>query len=537
MSTPSAVAESPASPSLTVGGILRRVFSFPVALGSLLTFVAAGLARFGVLDTDTWWHAKIGEQIARTHRWPTTDIFSFTMTGTPWIAYEWLGEVIIALSARLHGLQGEVALLMCLSASLVLLLYIYASLRSGHSKAAFVASALVVVAVAPFLTLRPQLIGYNFLLLTLICLELFRQGHRRALWVLPPLFLVWVNVHGTFVFGLAIIGLYWLSGLVGFRAGGLAAERWTAQQGRDLLLTALLCMLVLPLTPYGTRVAAYPLELAFRQPANIANIQEWQPLGFNLTLGRYLLGLLVFYFVGYAVVRPQHRLEEMVLFLLGFVAACLHIRFIAFFLLMFTPLLAALLAQWVPPYEPQKDRWAINAALVAGLVFGLVYLFPSARTLQDKTAERYPVRALEFLRQHPVAGPTFNMYGWGGYLIWATGPAQKVFLDGRADIYEYGGVLSDYIHITLIESDALPLLRKYGIQSCLLEQKAPLTTLLRALPDWRVVYSDDLSTVLVRVGDRVPNSAPPGRSSAVPSTTVPSRPAELAVRPGTQAPL
>jgi hypothetical protein len=239
-------------------------------------------SRSGVLDPDTWWHTRVGEQILRTHQWPQTDVFSFTMHGAPWIAYEWLGEVAIALSARFRGLQGETLLLMFFSSALVLLLNAYAYLRSGHSKAAFVACALLLAAIAPFFTLRPQLLGYIFLLLTMIALERYRQGSRKEVWFLPLLFVFWVNLHGTFVIGLATLGLCWLSGLFRIERHGLVAEPWTAAQRRELLLVLLLCVAALPLTPYGTRLAAYPAELGMSQPLNTANIQEWQPLGFDL---------------------------------------------------------------------------------------------------------------------------------------------------------------------------------------------------------------------------------------------------------------
>jgi len=111
--------------------------------------------------------------------------------------------------------------------------------------------------------------------------------------------------------------------------------------------------------------------------------------------------------------------------------------------------------------------------------------------------EVYPRQAVEYLREHPVAGPMFNEYGWGGYLIWKLGPEHKVFIDGRADIYEYAGVLSDYLRISQLDPDTLFLLRKYEVEGCLLERKAPLATLLAALPDWERVYSDKVSTLFV----------------------------------------
>jgi hypothetical protein len=134
---------------------------------------------------------------------------------------------------------------------------------------------------------------------------------------------------------------------------------------------------------------------------------------------------------------------------------------------------------------------------MAGLAIAAAFFYPSAQTLEAKAAERYPRGALEYLQQHPVTGNFLNEYGWGGYLIWRRGQKAEVFVDGRTDIYEYGGVLADYLHITLLEPDALSLLRKYDIRACLLVRKSPLATMLRALPEWKVGYADELSTVLI----------------------------------------
>src|SRR5713101_5106025 len=334
MATTHTVAASGAASEFARAHVLRRIFSFPVYLGALL--VAGGFvgARSNLADPDTWWHLKVGEQILRTHAWPTADSYSFAVFGTPWMAYEWLGEVIMASAARLGGLRAPT----------------------------------VLPVASPFFTLRPQLLGYIFLLVALICLEHFRRGRLWTLWVLPPLFLVWVNTHGTFVFGLMVLGLAWACGQVGFSKGGLVAERWAPAQSRRLVVIILLCVLVLPLTPYGTRLAAYPLEMSLSQPINIANIQEWQPLGFNLFLGKMFLGLLLLFFLVYALQQPRFRVDDVALLLFGVFAACVHLRFTLMFLLFFTPLLAVLLARWMPAYQPAKDRFGLNAVLLALIV-------------------------------------------------------------------------------------------------------------------------------------------------------------------------
>ena len=199
----------------------------------LATFLVGAvffIARDFSVDPDLWWHIKNGQNILATHHWPTTDMFSFTVAGQPWISTEWLGDVLFATVARIGGLQGLVALLTIMGAAVMLALYGYATLRAGNSKAGFVVATVLFVLANPSFSLRPQMLGYLFLILTLIALEKFRQGRPRALWFLPLLFLLWVNTHGSFVIGMGAIGAYWLGGLAKFQLGDLAAEAWTSAE-------------------------------------------------------------------------------------------------------------------------------------------------------------------------------------------------------------------------------------------------------------------------------------------------------------------
>src|ERR1019366_4976205 len=135
-----------------------------------------------------------------------------------------------------------------------------------------------------------------------------------------------------------------------------------------------------------------------------------------------------------------------------------------------------------------KDRYLLNAALMAAVLVIIIWYFPSQADLRQSVGKTYPVAAVEYLEHHSVPGPMYNTYGFGGYLILSRGPEHKVFLDGRSELYERGGVLADQLKIANIPPDALSLLQKYGIQSCLVNQDEPLATFLAALPDWRKVY-------------------------------------------------
>jgi len=475
----------------------RRAISFPVVLGVTLVALAFLTARLNLPDPDVWWHLAVGEEILATGQWPTQDTYSYTAAGNEWIAYEWLGEVALAQVASWGGFTSLTIFLILLCSLFLLLVYRYAYLVTGHSKAAFLATALVWPLSAVVYTLRPQLLGYVFLTLTLVCLESFRRGGRKAIWALPLVFLVWVNTHGTFIFGLFLLGWFWLSSLVRFERGGLKSEPLAPKDRRLLLAVLVACVLVLFLTPYGARIAAYPFQMALLQPTNFANIVEWQPVPFELVLGKYFL-LLLLAFLGLQLVRPAtFRLFDTGLFFLTLYMACVHRRFLVFFAIAFAPLLATQLSAWLTPYQQARDKYALNVALLLLALIGMVGYFPGPEKMEEVVAKRFPRDAVAYLQENPVPGPMLNHYAFGGYLIWARRPHPQVFVDGRVDFYEYSGVFGDYLNITRLAPNTLFLLRKYKVQACLLERSAPLATFLAALPEWEQVFSDEVSVVYV----------------------------------------
>ncbi|MFZ0880738.1 MAG: hypothetical protein WCA98_14980 [Candidatus Acidiferrales bacterium] len=508
MSASQTVAEQGSSQPISLGMALRKVFSFPVFLGVLLfagvfasTFARGTFGANLVSEGDTWWHLATGERILATHHLPVTDPYSFTVNGQPWLVYEWLGEVTIGYFGRLGGLAGLSTLLLVVSGTLLLLLYYYAYLRSANWKASFVACTLVLPLTTFFFTLRPQLIGYVFLLITLICLERFRSGRQQTLWILPPLFLIWVNVHGSFALGFLVLGVYWVSGLREFQIGGLVAKAWSPRQRLHIAYIFLLSLLAALVTPYGSRIAAYPLQPILMQPVGVASILEWMPMPFNLMMGKMLLGGLLLFIVALAAARPVFRVEDFGLFLIAMAGAILHRRLMLFLLVIFIPIIATLIRGWFSRYRPEIDHYILNAALIFLIALAIVKFSPTSDKLASILPQKFPVGAVSYLRQHPLDAPMFNEYGWGGYLIWAR-PEGKVFIDGRADIYEYAGVLSDYLDISRLAPNTLFLLRKYNVGACLLEPSNPLGTLLRVLPDWEIVYQDKTSILFVRKNPR-----------------------------------
>jgi hypothetical protein len=450
-----------------------------------------------VFTGDTWWQIAVGEEVLRTATLPTVDSYSFTVTDSDWIAYHWLADVLMALAARAGGLPALMGLLLVLAALLLLLLYYYTYLRCENPKAAFLACLLLLPVIAVSINLRPQLLGYIFLLVTLIFLERFRQRCQKSLWILPLVFLVWVNTHGTFLLGLLVLGLYWASGLVEFQRCFLEAHRWGPSQRRHLTVILLLCVLALIATPYGTQLAAYPLQIAFLQPVNVGAIEEWQPLPLDFVWAKLILGLLLLFFLAQLHSPLTWRLGEVGLLLFSIYATFVHQRMALLLVLAFTPPLAVVLTQRFFHYQAPKDRPALNVALLLLIGLLLVGLFPSRAELEAAVAWQYPRGAVEYLRQHGPPERMFALVEWGGYLTWSLGPEHKVFIDTRLDVYEYAGVFSDYMEIASVGPRVLFLLEKYEVRACLVQRTTSLATLLAELPEWEQIYADELSSLYV----------------------------------------
>jgi hypothetical protein len=498
MPIPERVTQSDPLPSAGLLTLLKKVFSFPVMMGILLVGGMYVPLRTFWIDPDVWWHIRVGATILSAHHWPTTDPYSFTAYGTHWIAYQWLGEILLAVVERIWGLRGLLAFDVVMAGAILVALYTLATIRCRNSKAAFVTCALFMPLVYNSCSLRPQMLAYLFLVLTLIILERFRQGHTAALWWLPPLFLVWVNTHGSFVLGVFALGVYWACGLVEIHWGELESRVWTSGERVRLELVAALSLIALTLTPYGAELLLYPFDVASSQDIMVANIVEWQPMMFEKFFGKLFLVLVLAFLVAQVTLRLRWRLEELVLLLVGIYASCLHMRFVLAFVPFSAPMIAVILSRWTESYDPAKDKHALNALFMAGTAAAVFWSFPTRANLQNIVEKELPVKAVAYLRQHPVPKPMFNDYRFGGFLIWQLSDVNKVFIDGRADIYERTGVFADYLKIARVNFPAPYLLDAYNVQSCLLGRSETLATVLDASPGWQKIYGDQVSVLYVR---------------------------------------
>ncbi|MGZ4840233.1 MAG: hypothetical protein ACXV5J_00685 [Candidatus Angelobacter sp.] len=484
---------------------LKLVFSFPVFLGAVLAGCVYHLANRGVADPDIWWHLRNAEYLLNTHHFIRSDMYSFTVSGTPWINHEWLSEIPYYLAYRAWGLRGIFLVMVCLIEIVMLGVFYLGWLVSGNVKSAFLASWIAMLLATVSFGPRTLLVGWIFLIVLLALLWRYRMHGKDSLWALPPLFLLWVNSHGSWLIGVGILGIFIAAGLFHGPGGAQESARWSPAQLQRLLKIAALSVLALFINPYGYRLVFYPFDFMLRQNLNVSNVEEWVSVDFHSGRGKMLLAT-IFIVLALSILRRQRwSLESFALFLFAIYASVTYMRFLFLAGIIFTPLLASSL-DMVPPYQREKDKPVINAAFAIAAILFAVFTFPSEQSLAEDIEKKYPTQAIGYLQSLPDHGSNrvLNEYLWGGYLI-SRCRNVPVFIDSRVDIFEYNGIVRDYLDFSNLKN-SFAVLDKYNIQYALLTTNGPQTYLLKRDSQWHVIYRDDVATIFERGPQPAPRS-------------------------------
>jgi hypothetical protein len=480
-----------------------RVFVAILALG-LFTMAARS-----VTDPDVWWHLRTGQLIVQTHAVFHADPYSFTRFGQPWIDHEWLAQVLIFGLYKLAGWGGLIVAFGTVVAGTFLIVF---SRCCGRPYLAGVITLLGAFASAPSWGVRPQML--TLLLASILLLVLERSyEHPKLLWWTPALMLLWVNLHAGYALGIALLALFLVGDAMdaafGFKQSASHAEPPFASRFRALALAIVACLAVVPLNPYGTRMYSYPFETLNSRTMQ-SYIGEWFSPNFHQsdywpTLALILLTLIL------PVFSPRRlRPLELLLLCVATYAALRSVRHIAIYALIVVPIISAMAQAWLNehrlaqrlvaksrPMTPAKTF--VNAILLGSfLVFTVARVGYVSSGQAQTEAQKFPAAAVSFIAAHRPPGPMLNHYNWGGYFIWKLYPDYKVFIDGRADLYG-DAFMDELASIYYLKGAAWRgLFERWGIQTVVLPPDAPLVTALTALPDWRVIYSDNQAVILTK---------------------------------------
>ena len=497
---PQAAASTTHSSNICQQRAARRVFvPFPAVLACIVITIIFITAHSKIADPDIWWHLHNAEYLLQNHSLPHYDAYSFTVAGHPWMNHEWLADLPYYFAWKLLGLRGIDALAVSLT-SLIYLGVLYLSWReSGNFKAAVLATAYAIFLGRVSFGPRTILFGYAYLVILLILLQRLRQKQHAPLWLIPLLFCLWVNTHGSWSLGMIIFTVIFVGGLVPLRWGLIESELWSASQRKSLLWSWLASVGMLFVNPYGARLVLYPLDMAYRQKTNIEHVAEWVSVNFHDFRGKMVMALLIILLLS-ILLRPRRRtLTEVVLTVFVIYSGLTYVRFLFLAGVVLAPVLAKIL-DFVPPYREELDTPVINTFAILLMIAGVAHFWPGELQLQAKVNDQYPAGAISYLQAHPASGAVVNFYLWGGYINWKD-PQVKVFVDGRADIFDYSGVFTDYLSLLSLQNpDAI--LDKYKARYVLFPYNEPLTCFLQHSAKWKTAFSDQNSILFERNDDR-----------------------------------
>jgi hypothetical protein len=472
-----------------------------VLAGILLLGLLAMTARNAV-DPDLWWHLRTGRWIIETGDVPHADPFSFTRAGSPWVSHEWLSEVAFYEIWKYAGAAG----LIIFSALVTTAGFVFLYLRCPGKSQGTAATALTLgaLAAAPAWGVRPQMFTFALASLLLWLLERGQERPRFLFWI-PPLFLLWLNLHAGFAFGPALLVAV-SAGLVWEVAVGDTVWMEARPQLARLGLLLLACLALVPLNPSGAQLYRYPLDVV-RSTGMRAFINEWFPPDFHQL--HYLPVFLIWVALLWALAGSRRRPKSRVLapLFLTILAALDAVRHIPLLVLMATPIIAAAFTSFlsreeIPRARPHltsvRVRFAFRAAvllLMAGFAVtrwaGLVHNQARAE------AEQFPSQAVEFLRSHALPARLFVYYDWGGYAIWKLYPEYRVFVDGRADLYG-DDLLHQFQRAAQLQTGWSQVLDQGGAQAVLVPPTCALAQGLLLDTHWHAEYRGSQAILFLR---------------------------------------
>jgi hypothetical protein len=474
-------------------------------------------------DCDTGWHIRTGEWIASNHQIPARDMFSFTKTGAPWFAWEWLSDIVFAWLNNHGGLAALVVASIFVIAVTFTLLFRLA-LRQSDPIIAVAVTMLATAASALHWLARPHLISLLFLVLFYRALESVRAGRERFhgvpyLVVLPLATVLWTNLHGGFFFGILMLAAYGVGELLTLLLSADRAQTAVAwRRARNYFLSGLGCLAASLINPYFYRLHLHVVQY-LTDDFQARHVVEMLTLNFHHPVAIFFEILLLLGVAG-AIWHAAHgSYTEAVLVLMWGHAGLLASRNIPLYGIVAAPIAASALSAWLKilpelnvaswlkaaarkfmalAAETAKTdsipRWHIVSGAAFLFVAALIYApHPPALFRPEYDPKSYPAGALAVLRSDSSAR-IFTNDEWGDYLIYRLYPKNRVFVDGRSDFYG-DDFVRKYLDVMNVKYDWQQTLDQFGINTILLSPGTPLAGAVKESSRWRVVYDDGIALV------------------------------------------
>lgn len=463
--------------------------------------------------TDLWGHLSYGRYLHETQALPETEPLMPLCSGVPFVDTAWLSQVIGYEAIRTFGVPA-IQFLYAASVTLCLALIMWRVYRRTQSAVfSLVACGLFLwIDWQQFIVVRPQL-GGLVCFIALFVLLTTRQWSKVGWVVIPLLFVLWANLHGSFPIGLAMLGAF----CVGRGCDVLRrTDRFSAiiddrDFRRYLLLTELAAVAVL-LNPYG--IGLYAEVWSIARHANLTDIREWEPLTLRMKQAQAaaLVGLAL---VMLYRVSPRRVTVAEILLLSGLGGGAM---WTSRMIVWWAPIAGYFVAvhgyaAWKQIKHKRREKkpaprglfWTAVCAATVVLCVAVKPLEPllsaSERALiRSRLSRGTPVRAVEYLRKNPPPGQIFNAYEWGDYLLWAGPKNVQVFVASHAHFVPRE-VWQSYMQVINLSSGWEETLERFGANTVLIDKtrRRALTSRLRRNDDWEVAFEDNRAVVFRRM--------------------------------------
>ena len=465
---------------------------------------------------DFWWHLALGREIASSYAIPGFDVYSHIMGGTAYPSYQmfWLFDLTLYGIFNLGG-PALVVFVQSLMITTTYGLLLWLSWKCSNSTR--IAAFSVLIAIALGLNnwnVRPQTISYLLGVLFLVAIYSFRiSGKKSWLLVMPFGMLIWVNSHGSFVIGLAFIGIW-----VGEELWQMAVSRYCKINNKSkgnlwpsilsFGFTALVCLV----NPRGYGIITYLRTLI--GDVTVQNlVPEWAPPSFDDIYGILFFSSFILSAVVFAISPKRPSFFQLATFVVFGILGLKTTRGVVWFGIVMAPILAAHIAELLNTYIQRKDNriekkgkpavnWLFIGILLLAVLVSLPWFknkLPFPRNKAGLISSETPVKATEFLLAEQLPTEIFHEMGFGSYLIWAAYPDYQVFSDPRIELYPFE-TWWDYTAIGNALDGWENLLDEYGIQTLMisLDSQAPLVAALGESQGWILEYEDPAALIYTR---------------------------------------
>jgi len=482
--------------------------SLPAVVFVLLAVLVPILLQKPLLnsDGDLGRHLRHGRYMLEHSGLIRADPFSFTRPGAPFVGFEYGSQLLYALAERVGGLPAVAILAGLLIAITYALLTRFLLKRGVDPLLACLTVALAIALGAGHWTARPHLFSF---VAVVILLGMLERRPRKSILACAVLFVIWANLHGGFVYGWILTGIY-LVGSLGELVWSDERVVWRERVRYYLTMLATATAVTL-LNPHGLGLHRHLFGF-FGTPFLMDNTAEFVSPDFHELDGKVFLAVLLLCLVFLTLHRRRPTLPRLLVVCAGIAFALISVRNIPLFGMTALPILALHVDDlWRRLPDPGGVRgrfeataghtstlpWALPVAVLLAGLCGAGGQVGSLQFIGDRfDGTVFPAVAVAKARKEHVEGRLFSEFAWGGYVVYAW-PEQKIFIDGGTDFFGED-LFREYGAIKQMKPGWRELLGKWDISLVLLGRESALVHELARDGRWNLWYCDPLAVMLRR---------------------------------------